>query len=372
MLQRGMRTAARLAIAGGITAAMIGGSLALTVGVASASGGCGGTPADGNVYIACALLSASTPYAHFTDGQAVDLSMGTNSTFNGSGVGANLEAIECEYNDGTGGAGDPPSAAFCDAQTLPADMPYSVNADGSFDYVADNNGDRANMYSVPGTNFHGATIRCDSSHPCVWYVGENYNNFSAPHVFSNPFLVGTAPSITSHNSTAFVAGVSRSFQMTTTGDPTTSTFSETGALPSGVTLSPSGLLSGTPPIGPGASFPITAFANNGFGSPASQNFALNVAGVVITTQQSDIPTATIGVSYSATITAAGGTTPYKWKGGKPLPKGLKFKKGMITGTPKTKDAPGTYGPFIIEVFTHKTKTLPAVEATASFTMTLVS
>ena len=32
---------------------------------------------------------------------------------------------------------------------------------------------------------------CDLSHECVLYVGENQNDFTAPHVFSQPFLRGS-------------------------------------------------------------------------------------------------------------------------------------------------------------------------------------
>jgi hypothetical protein len=59
----------------------------------------------------------------------------------------------------------------------------------------------------------------------------------------------TAPTITSADSTTFTVGTAGSFTVTATGTPAP-TFSETGNLPSGVTLnSTTGVLSGTPAAG---------------------------------------------------------------------------------------------------------------------------
>jgi hypothetical protein len=66
-----------------------------------------------------------------------------------------------------------------------------------------------------------------------------------------------------------------SFTIQATGSPAPS-FTETGALPTGVTLSPTGLLSGTPQPGTGGTYPITITAANGVAPNATQNFALKV------------------------------------------------------------------------------------------------
>ena len=63
--------------------------------------------------------------------------------------------------------------------------------------------------------------------------------------------------------------------MAATGFPAP-TFTETGALPSGVTLSSAGVLSGTPALGTVGTYPITITAANGVGSNATQNFTLTV------------------------------------------------------------------------------------------------
>ena len=84
---------------------------------------------------------------------------------------------------------------------------------------------------------------------------------------------GTAPTITSLASTTFTKGTAGTFTVTATGSPAP-TFTETGALPSGVTLTAGGLLSGTPTVT--GSFPITITAANGVTPNATQSFTLTV------------------------------------------------------------------------------------------------
>ncbi len=88
---------------------------------------------------------------------------------------------------------------------------------------------------------------------------------------------GTAPTITSESSAAFVVGIPGSFTVTTAGSPVPS-INENGALPSGVTLHDNG--DGTAALGgtPTASgiFGITVTASNGVSPNATQSFTLNV------------------------------------------------------------------------------------------------
>jgi hypothetical protein len=87
--------------------------------------------------------------------------------------------------------------------------------------------------------------------------------------------VDQAPQITSANSTTFTVGAVGSFMVTATGFPGIS-FTETGALPTGVSLSGDGLLSGTPAAGTAGSYPITITASNGVLPNATQSFTLTV------------------------------------------------------------------------------------------------
>jgi len=72
-----------------------------------------------------------------------------------------------------------------------------------------------------------------------------------------------APAITSANHASATLGKHLSFQVTASGYPAPS-FTESGALPKGVTLSSSGLLSGTP--GSWGTYAITITKTNAVGS----------------------------------------------------------------------------------------------------------
>jgi virginiamycin B lyase len=61
------------------------------------------------------------------------------------------------------------------------------------------------------------------------------------------------------------------------------------------------------------------------------------------TSDTNLPCAQVAHAYSATLAAAGGTPPYRWKKISKLPQGLRLNRttGVISGTPKKRGA-GTY------------------------------
>ena len=151
---------------------------------------------------------------------------------------------------------------------------------------------------------------------------------------------GVAPVITSANSTSFTDNAAGSFQVTASGSPAP-TYSETGALPPGVTFSSSGLLSGTPATT--GTFPITITASNGVSPNATQGFTLSVVGFHITT--SSLPNALVGSAYSRQLATAGSTSTVTWKKVS-LPKGFALSTtGLLTGTP----TPKVTGAFSVQV-----------------------
>jgi len=92
-------------------------------------------------------------------------------------------------------------------------------------------------------------------------------------------VVDQAPAITSPNLGTLTAGLSGSVAITTTGFPT-SVITETGTLPTGVTLTDNGngtaTIAGKPADGTGGSYPITIQAANGTTPNADQSFTLTV------------------------------------------------------------------------------------------------
>lgn len=111
------------------------------------------------------------------------------------------------------------------------------------------------------------------------------------------------------------------------------TWSETGALPTGITLSPQGILSGTPSVT--GSFPITVTVTDS-SSPAkigSANFTFVVASALQFTA-TQMPSALSGAAYSQLLPVSGGVPPYTSSAGTGLPAGLSLNSttGIISGT----------------------------------------
>jgi hypothetical protein len=159
-----------------------------------------------------------------------------------------------------------------------------------------------------------------------------------------------APAITSAASVTFTTGKAGSFQVTATGQPAP-TFTETGALPAGVTFTSAGRLSGTPAPrsgtspGSGGVYPLTITASNGIGTAATQNFTLTVNQPPTITAPSSV-TYRRGQTVKLTIHSFGYPVPtLTWTG--KLPAGLKAKQAsggklIITGTVSASAVIGTY------------------------------
>src|SRR5665213_2775949 len=92
----------------------------------------------------------------------------------------------------------------------------------------------------------------------ITFVANNRVGTGVTQNFTLTVVQGTAmPSINSPGSATFVIGKTNTFTVTGSGGPTP-VFSETGALPTGVTFdAPTGVLSGMPAVGSLATYPIT-------------------------------------------------------------------------------------------------------------------
>jgi hypothetical protein len=177
---------------------------------------------------------------------------------------------------------------------------------------------------------------------------------------SASYVVGsaTAPLITSVNSTTFTEGTAGTFTVTATGSPAP-TFSKTGALPAGVTLTSGGLLSGTPTQS--GTFPITITAGNGVAPAATQIFILTADAAPAITSTNHV-TFSKGVAGSFTVTAAGFPIPTLAESGS-LPSGVTFTPatGTLGGKPTMR------GVFHVTFTAHNGI---GPDATQSFTLTV--
>lgn len=157
---------------------------------------------------------------------------------------------------------------------------------------------------------------------------------------SQPYIINiTCPTITLSPSTlpAGTVGTAYSQQLSAFGGAGTYTFAKTaGNLPTGLTLSATGLLSGTTTVANSFSFTVTATDSNN--CTGSQNYVVDVNAVICPTLSmapSSLPDADVNVAYDQTVIASGGTSPYTYaKTSGTFPTGLSMDTaGNITGTP---------------------------------------
>jgi hypothetical protein len=133
---------------------------------------------------------------------------------------------------------------------------------------------------------------------------------------------------------------SQQLQMSTGTGPYSFTFSH-GVVPPGLTLSPSGLVSGTAEEQQDA--PVTSLVYfNVTDEGTGQNLGSNEININVTPPDyapppaptiapTSIPEAKTGQAYSVTLTPGGGTPPYGWYVSGSLPSGFRFSNGTISG-----------------------------------------
>ena len=248
-----------------------------------------------------------------------------------------------------------------------AGPPFQVtsNGDGPFTYSETGTLPANLTLSTSGVLTGTPVFGTAGSYPITITVTDSNGNTGSQNttVTVDP---GTAV-FTSNASATFTEGVPGSFTVTADGD--SPSFTESGTLPTGVTFSGSGLLSGTPGF-LGGQFPITITATVAGASPnATQSFILYVSTSqatlhIITTS---LPPAMKHKQYSGSLAATGGTVPYKWKkisGALPDDLATLNSNGKITGKVKGN---AVTGPFEVRVTDASN---PEQSATATFTITV--
>jgi prepilin-type N-terminal cleavage/methylation domain-containing protein len=128
------------------------------------------------------------------------------------------------------------------------------------------------------------------------------------------------------------AGVAYSATFTTAGGTAPVTWSATG-VPIGMSMSSSGVLSGTPTVsGP---FNITATARDAAGGVATRTLPLSITAQLAISGPAALPNGQVGVDYAATAVATtGGTAPLRWSAvGLPAGLAIDATTGVISGRP---------------------------------------
>ncbi|HEY4086403.1 MAG TPA: FG-GAP-like repeat-containing protein, partial [Bryobacteraceae bacterium] len=114
-------------------------------------------------------------------------------------------------------------------------------------------------------------------------------------------------------------------------------FSATG-LPTGLSLSGDGALTGT--VASSGTFNFTVQASDSSGLTSSRDFGLTMGKAPVSAKAFSLPDGTVGSPYSGSLTPSGGTAPYSWSliSGV-LPAGLSLSSsGVVSGIPTTPGA----------------------------------
>jgi hypothetical protein len=184
---------------------------------------------------------AVSPAGNYHDGQSIQVSVGSNSYFTPH---SRIVIVECADPGGLT-SNLPRDDTTCDGNTVQGNT-LLISADGSFSQSS------YTVYLLPtptlGEQSNAQPI-CNQTNYCVLYVGQDQNDFTAPKVFSAPFLVAPTSGTTGTTSPASGAPGSSATTGTTgtsgtNGAPKTST--STGA-DAAVSLASSATLANTGP-----------------------------------------------------------------------------------------------------------------------------
>ncbi|MGA2827584.1 MAG: putative Ig domain-containing protein [Streptosporangiaceae bacterium] len=248
-------------------------------------------------------------------------------------------AASATFTEGTPGTSTvtttgSPTAVITESGTLPSGVTLTDNGDGT-----------ATLAGTPAAGSKG-------SYP-ITITAANGGSPNATQSFTLTVNAApTAPAITSGVPAAFTEGTQGTFPVTTTGSPTAA-ITESGALPSGVTLTDGGngtaTLAGTPAAGSKGSYPITITAANGVGSNATQSFTITVnpAPVAPTITSAGAATFAAGSAGTFSVTTTGIPAAALSATSSPaLPSGVTFKDNgngtaTLAGTPPA-GSQGTY------------------------------
>ncbi|UYK72905.1 putative Ig domain-containing protein [Xanthomonas sacchari] len=226
-----------------------------------------------------------------------------------------------------GTAGQAYSAAITQASGGIAPYTYAVTAGALPAGVTVNSatGALSGTPTVTG-NFSFTLVATDSTSGTPGQASRSYT------------LAIVAPTLTVAPSTlpSGTAGTAYSQTLSTSGGTAPYTYAlSSGALPAGLSLSSTGVLSGTPTVAGSFTFVVGVTDAGSFGG--SHAYTLSIASPTLAITPPTLPAAAINASYSQALSTSGGTAPYSYVlNAGTLPSGMSLSAGgVLSGTPTT-------------------------------------
>ena len=133
-----------------------------------------------NAAQATGTFTAGTPFA---SGQNINVVIPANTAFASPDNSTDKQIVECSAPNGV----VPTLTTACDGETVEGPT-VVANTDGSFTLT------NYTVYALPdlaslGEGSGGPTCGATAATECILYIGDNYENFTAPHLWSDPFFI---------------------------------------------------------------------------------------------------------------------------------------------------------------------------------------
>lgn len=335
----------------------------------------GTLPAGLTLSSAGVLSGTPTAGGTFTfDVTATDSSTGTNAPFTATrsySLIVQVPTITLSPSSLTGVAAGATINQTLTASGGTAGYTYAVTAGALPAGVTLSNGVLSGAPTAAGTFSFVITTTDSSTGSGPYTGGQTYS-----------WVIGT-PTITVDTASLANGQVDQAYSETLTASGGVAPYSYTvlSGLPAGLSLSSAGVLSGTPTAAGSFNFTITATdVATGAGAPfmGSHNYTLTIGTPTLTLNPTTLTGMTVGASYTASVSAGGGTSPYTYAvtvGA--LPTGLSLSTaGGISGTPTaagafsftitaTDSTTGSGSPFSVAQAYNVTLAAPTVTLTPS-------